>query len=358
MKEKKETAAAGSKERLIYIDLIRLFACLCIITVHFNATVSGFELFGKFQYENSLVPNRYFGVYLGEIGVSLFFLISGAALMISNETTSLKDFYKKRFLNIYPMFWIAFAAATGLSFILDKRLAAVPAWKIIFSIIGYDGYLQTLGLLHGSFYQIGEWFLGCIITLYIIWPLLRKGMKAVPALVWIAALLLNIGVYAALKPGWVYLNWFFIRIPEILFGMTVVKYRLDRYPLRFLCGTLAWACVINLLEKNVIGYYCWNTAICIVMFAVLLNIGRFIKWPAVKKVIVFASGLTYPIFLVHHWIISRAAKMVDLAALTRKQVVLFYIFYLVVITAAALLLKIIGTQITQLFYRMLPRKNI
>ena len=57
------------KERLIYLDIIRIFAFICIIIIHYNASVCGYDIYGKFTYNNELIPNNYFGVYLGNIGV-------------------------------------------------------------------------------------------------------------------------------------------------------------------------------------------------------------------------------------------------------------------------------------------------
>ncbi len=334
-----------AKERIIYIDLIRLFACFCIVTVHFNATVSGFDILGKFAYENSLIPNRYLGVYLGDIGVSLFFMISGASLMISNERTPIREFYKKRFLNIYPMFWIAYASVTVLSLFLGSRLPVLPRWKMILSILGYDGYLQALGLLHGSFYQIGEWFLGCMITLYLVWPLLKEGLNRSPAGIWSASLVFNILMYLLFKPGWVYQNWFFVRIPELLFGMTVVKYRLDRYPLRLLGALLLTAAVMFRLPGNPAGYYARIASMCAVLYVLLMLAGRLVKGQRLKNALAFASGLTYPVFLVHHWIISRIAKGIDLEHLTKIKTFGLYILYVAVTAAAAFLLKTVWTEV-------------
>ena len=64
------------KQRLFYLDLIRAVALVCILVIHFNAAVTGYftlpsKLFG------SVLP---FGIYLGDFGSSLFFMVSGAAL--------------------------------------------------------------------------------------------------------------------------------------------------------------------------------------------------------------------------------------------------------------------------------------
>lgn len=58
-----------------------------------------------------MLPDTLFGMYLGSYGVTLFFIVSGAVLMYiyGDKEIDLASYYKKRFLGIYPMFWLAFA---------------------------------------------------------------------------------------------------------------------------------------------------------------------------------------------------------------------------------------------------------
>ena len=65
------------KPRLFYLDLIRTVALVSILIIHFNATVTGYftlpsHLFG------STLP---FGIYLGDFGSSLFFIVSDACIL-------------------------------------------------------------------------------------------------------------------------------------------------------------------------------------------------------------------------------------------------------------------------------------
>ena len=157
------------KNRIISMDLIRLFSCICVISCHFNASVSGLQN-GIFMYPNSILPNFYLEnrLYLGDIGTSLFFILSGASMMLSYRKGNLKMYYKKRFLALYPMFYVAYAAATIGDFLIQKGITGA-SWKLLLvSIAGLDGYLATLGLVGYDFYKLGEWFLGCIICLYLI----------------------------------------------------------------------------------------------------------------------------------------------------------------------------------------------
>ena len=54
---------------------------------------------------------------------------------------------------------------------LHGNNAGIPKWKLVFSVLGLDGYLLPLG---ANFYKIGEWFLGCLLLIYLLFPLLRR----------------------------------------------------------------------------------------------------------------------------------------------------------------------------------------
>ena len=77
------------KERLFYLDFIRTIATISILLTHFNAI---YIFSYPEQSDKAVITSRVFGLYIGDFGVSLFFIISGAALMyIYGEKMDLKD---------------------------------------------------------------------------------------------------------------------------------------------------------------------------------------------------------------------------------------------------------------------------
>ena len=74
-------------------------------------------------------------MFILEAGEYRFFLIiSGAALMYvyENELDVLK-FWKKRFINIYPMFWIAYIFAMLFNFYRIGSIdTSIGKWRYIF----------------------------------------------------------------------------------------------------------------------------------------------------------------------------------------------------------------------------------
>ena len=90
---------APMKEKKIYLDLLRILAILMVFHLHF--TVAAEQPYGVF-----------FGFAngnWGNVGTSLFFLISGNCLARNyGEKLNIGQFYKKRWLAIYPMFYVCY----------------------------------------------------------------------------------------------------------------------------------------------------------------------------------------------------------------------------------------------------------
>ena len=168
------------KKRIFYLDFIRAIAMFIIVNYHF---------FVENHLEIKVLSDGMWGI----IGVAMFFMISGASLMYQyREKLELKNYFKKRFLGIYPMFWIAYSLVflyifyTYKGFFLD-----LPIYKLGLSLLGMDGYLSAYTR---SFYLIGEWFIGCIILIYLLFPLLRMGMKKYPKTFFVLATMANLAV--------------------------------------------------------------------------------------------------------------------------------------------------------------------
>lgn len=157
------------KKRILSFDFIRCIATISIVLFHF--TINGKHIY----------PENIFVNYdLAQIGVSLFFVLSGAALYYSNRGDNFKliPYYKKRILTIFPMFYIAYITIFLILFWNDGHIPlGIPYLNIIYSLIGMDGLLSYK---IPTFCMTGEWFLGAIIILYLIYPLLRLVVKKYP----------------------------------------------------------------------------------------------------------------------------------------------------------------------------------
>lgn len=312
------------------MDLIRLFACICVTVVHFNASVSGWNN-GVFVYPNSIVPNYYLGggIYLGDIGVSLFFMLSGASLMLTYKKGNLWSYFKKRFLSIFPMLWLAYLVAFSYDFMYWKGMTGQNIGYWIFSFLGLDGYLFSHGFIPGDFYRLGEWFTGCILILYVIFPLLHFCVEKKPKLTLFCVLAAYLSYIIGAKAfHWYISGWlFFLRIPEMVMGMLFIKYDLRHKP-KILFTITGVTAGLAIFLRGYIFSLTLCVAVCMLLFAVLTFLGEKIKNANIQGFLSKAAGLTYPIFLVHHWLISHMVIGFDLANMPKRSVAMMFLIYL------------------------------
>lgn len=337
------------KERLYYLDLIRLIALVTVFVCHFTRSLEANQV----GFSVKLLPDNILNVYLGSFGVSLFFIISGAALMyVYDEKLEWKTYYKKRFLGIYPMFWIAFLIAFGISFFRNMQIIpGIPRWKIIYSILGIDGNLLWWG---GNYYQLGEWFLSVIICLYIIFPLLRKMMEkslVITCGLWgIVYLVCAFGFHTTLPVECFFLS----RIPEFLFGMVFIKYIKKVNTLHFIGAGIALV-GIGLIPANIVaGSSAWKmiatTIVGIGSFSVFTWIFQHIRIPEFfKKLAGMCGKYCYPFFLTHHYLLRWMTERFQGKTLRISEEILLFLCCLAVVLLATRLLYELHGAIMNLF---------
>ena len=149
------------KERIFYIDLIRVICMVLIVIYHFPLS---FYMGGR-----DVLHGTANGSW-GDPVVYVFFMISGAALFSTygrKRDFRIGDYYKKRIMSIYPLFYIAYVL--GFMYVFWQRGSTydIPAWSIIWTVIGFDGYLNSIV---PTFTTVGEWFLGALIIIYALFP--------------------------------------------------------------------------------------------------------------------------------------------------------------------------------------------
>ena len=131
------------RERIFYLDFIRALAVILILLTHYNAL---FLYMDPQPLDKVVITYKICNLYIGDFGVSLFFIISGAALMYVYENScNLAKFYKKRFVAIYPMFWITYIIA----FVIQKLVyhadySGIPKQNILYTIFGFDSYYAAV----------------------------------------------------------------------------------------------------------------------------------------------------------------------------------------------------------------------
>ncbi|QQM67003.1 acyltransferase family protein [Actinomyces weissii] len=333
MSDGSAVAKAPPRARIFYLDLVRALATLIIVLTHFNnpyLTQQGY-----------LLTNTPFGIYVGGLGVSLFLIISGAALTYTyggRGRLDLRRFYWKRFKGIYPMYWIAWVGAVLYYFVDTKGFPPItaPLRNVVFTVIGMDGLLANFQV--PTTYLLGEWFLGFIVLFYLVFPLLLWGVERFP-----------VATAAVVMGGYALSLWYFYthpglpsavilptRLPELVFGMLFVKY-VRRVHWAVVLPAMAVMAVSAQLPTQVPEDLA-TTFVGISAFLCLVVAGRFVAIAPVREGVALVAKYSYPIFLVHHVVIMELYAKIDTTGflLTQRVVMLAAVCALTFLLALAL----------------------
>ena len=184
--------------------------------------------------------------------------------------------------------------------------------------MGLDNFAVAAGWVGMDFACVGEWFLGSILFLYLLFPLLQRALRKAPVLTWAVALLVCIPLH---MQGWDN-GLVAVHIPEFLFGMTFLTLK-DQIK-----AILAPVLVLGLADLPV------DEKLLCSMFSALIFIGLaaaaapLLDKPLPRAVCAKAAKLSYAVFLTHHVIIQRLVRGFDLAALSRRDTAILFCVYL------------------------------
>ena len=257
--------------------------------MHFNATVTGYFTLPHKLFTSTLP----LGIYLGDFGSSLFFIVSGASLALTVPAEqNPAQFYKRRARAVYPLFWLAWFVVFSYRFVAHPgSFSGARTVTLVLTLLGLDNFAVAAGWVGTDFACVGEWFLGSILFLYLLFPLLQRGLRKRPWLTWALTLAVCIPVHLL---GWD-ARLVAVHIPEFLFGMTFLT----------LAGR-TWYILAPLLDR---------------------------PWP--RAVGAQLAKISYAVFLVHHVLIQELAAHFDLAVLSRRDPAFLFVVYLAATFAAA-----------------------
>lgn len=328
--------------RLFYLDAIRVLAIVLIVLYHFNIQV-------RAQAPDASVVGSMtiFRQMMGDLGVTLFIIISGASLgLTSAKWKGVGEFYLKRALAIYPPFWTAWLFVALVLFWLSGTWpGSGPTWKAVLTVIGFDGFFFYKG---PNFYLVGEWFVGFILCLYALFPALRAAVFRWPVLTWIAVGAL---VYLLFRN---YVTFFsmqvdrnpLMRLPEFLFGVCVARYVMPHKLIAFVValGTLALFAV-------------WMPPIHILFYGLALGIACFCVLAYAGSVIPVSGGMAAAVskvaqysflaFLVHHQVIYVWLPRVQVGSMSSTRLLLLFCAVLLMSFVIAAILDLLVGPLTK-----------
>ena len=348
--------ANESRKRYLYIDVIRIFSLFLIVVFHYMQEA---ELAGNYYFTYRGIPYYTANLHIATVGVAMFFMISGAGLMLGNqEDFSVRRFYEKRFFRIMIPFYLTYLAVfaalwiNGQGFPFDGM--DISPWRFVFTLAGVDEFLIGHGISTFSL-GIGEWFLGCLILMYLIFPLVRLCVLRRPAL-----------TFAAVTLGYVLLSLnypfefpmhtsFLIKFYDFFLGMYLVLYsRFFKKSVLFVTVPVILLALFLPSELPVLPSFTNNIVSAALFLTIMQAEDLLQKVVRPDGLLSFLCSISYEIFLVHHVIIYFFDNLYAGRELLLWQALLAFLAELVLICLAAVLLK----SAESIVYRLISRLKI
>lgn len=283
----------------IEYDFIRIISALIVVCYHYSVILTNMGYMGFCNFFC-----RIGNIALPKIAVYIFFMLSGATLWIGNTNVSLKQFYLKRAKSIYPLFWCCYFPLLVLKLFIDKSffIGKNPILFIL-SVLGIDGYFSYL---HPNFYIIGEWFLGGIIILYLLFPVISFCMKKNQFIVLSASFVLFLFT--------IFFNLWEIDISRnliviLLFFILGIFFEnnhvvIEENRVKCLIFSISLFFLSVFLQANTLIVIFLQTVSSFIIFYLFFNYLKSFLLGKIYSVIQSLGSITYIIFLIHHVILK------------------------------------------------------
>lgn len=306
-----------SNQRVIGLDILRIFLALCIYFFHSIIHVKcDYGLLNDFFASSTLAMTG-------------FFMLSGYALQLAYGKKDLtvagntKPFYLKRFISIYPLYIIVGTLSVSISIVsgsqsLGSNIALLPV-----EILGIQSIFD--GALFQYSHNSGSWFISCILICYFTYPLLQafvtrlKHRHVVIGICFLVLLLSYIHILPThFKCGVLYTN-VFIKVMEFTLGMLIAKFNIEQISSSRLIRVLRSVPSLFLFSAIlVLGYSFINhyelhgellVYVCLVMIFISLGSMQFSNKVQQSKFILYASSITYAFYL-SQFLVWKPSKMI------------------------------------------------
>ncbi len=306
------------KQRIESFDFMRSVTAWIIVIYHFSGILnmggqhSGFPVL--FTHAN--------GVWGENTSVNIFFMLSGASLYYNYkkpEENSLRRYYFGRFKGLFPMFYMLWL------FLFYQKATTVGALfyngspkSMLLTLFGMDGYLSYR--FTQNYYFIGEWFLGALVLLYILYPLLAWCMRRCRIIV---TILLTGAVLAFHWP----VPYFQIQRERNLIvcmfafwlGMIFIEYK-DALSAKWIAAVFGSVALVFIFIKVPLDPFLCAQMISIGLFLLFYHLGNYImKVPKIRTFFTYTAGISYAIFLLQHVVMGQVLNLFSQTRLTVPQ---------------------------------------
>jgi peptidoglycan/LPS O-acetylase OafA/YrhL len=352
-----------NKTYLKGLDGLRGIAAIMVIFGHVELLKKSFSL------ANIYDGGGPFFLYLGTHAVTFFFVLSGfliTYLLIKEKEIgngiSIKNFYLKRVLRIWPVYYLLFICGFFLLPLISRNGLLLPA--IIPKPEFWNSFFYNFILLP-NFSKVSNpiafqsWSIGVEEQFYIFWPLLLSRINSLKKLA-IVMIAIVIGVY--LLRATVYLNdlsivnWPFLRVINEFFGesrfdnmaigglLAIFYYKNPNYKLKVLTKLLIYLAVILFLIKTWSIGFGLDNVLAALTFAGLIYIVINFRNPVLleNSILKYLGKISYGLYMYHVIGIIVSLNLILKFSPTyngnelNKNILLYFLSIIITITISAI----------------------
>lgn len=158
-----------TKERIAFVDYIRVIACLLVMVVHASEQFYNMGPVSQVATEDNRLWVSIYDGFFGRISVPLFMIVSAFLLVPMREGATMSQFYRRRFLRILPpfvCFLVLYAVLPATWGGLTWEEAVEQLKMVTFNFPLWGGHL---------------WFMYPLISLYLIIPVVSPWLAKASA---------------------------------------------------------------------------------------------------------------------------------------------------------------------------------
>ncbi len=165
--------------RRVRYDVLRVLAALTVLFYHFEC--SAYDIFLTAGTRGFFLDFLGTGHNLGSIAVEVFLLLAGIlSVSTLSDSFSPRRYLSKRLMRLLVPFWISWLLVCAYTVITSSDLLWKNPKLFPLTMIGIDGWATVTFGLVDSFYLVGEWYLGVMVIITMLWPLLRVPFRNNP----------------------------------------------------------------------------------------------------------------------------------------------------------------------------------